>query len=130
MKSVFHNDPAHLSINNNNTLKPTITNLHFTVAQRYFKPFRMETKSSPVSCPSVLYHSSCSHSAFPVPGKHHSCSPYPQAVALKTGTQQPCNSWNHQIIAQMLITCHEEFITTLPGRGSSRTTTRTNSAAS
>lgn len=30
------------------------------------------------------------------------------------------NSWNHQIIARMLITCHEEFITTLLDRGSTR----------
>lgn len=60
----------YLSINNNTNFKLTITKLHFTIAQMYFKPSYGQTKSSPVSCPAILYHSSYLHFAITVPGRH------------------------------------------------------------
>lgn len=98
-------------------MKPTITKLHFTIAQRYFKPSCMQTKSSPVSCPSVLYPSSYLHSAFREASfrlctSTGNCSEHRHtAIMLIPGTIR---------LAHMLTTCHEEFITTLLGRGNTR----------
>lgn len=88
--SGIQNIILYLSINSNTNLKLTITKLHFTTAQMYFKPSCRQTKSSAVSCSSIHYHSSYLHSAFTVPGRHHTCSAYTQAVALNKGTQQSC----------------------------------------
>lgn len=118
----IHSGPEHLSINNSNTLKPTITKLHLNAARGILKPSCMQTKSSSVSCPSALYHSSYLHSAFPVPGRHPSYSAYPQAPKWlrRQAHSSHGNSWNHQIIAHILIICHEEFLTALLSRGSTR----------
>lgn len=102
----------YLSIKNNTNFKLTITKLHFSIAQMYFKPYyRQKELSSQLSWNSVLQQLLvlCIQCA----GRHHTCSACIWAVAVNMGTEQSRCFLESSDYCHMLITYHEDLLITL-----------------
>lgn len=103
----------YLSINNNTNFKLTITKLHFTIAQIYFQTFLQANQelSSQLSFNSVpLLLALCIHCAWDA--SYMGLHIYRQWLWTQAHSNHAV-SWNHQVMAHVLVTYYEDLLVTL-----------------